>query len=49
MLAPAEQKVEHGKDYVLYSAGLNGQDEKGRDYECDPSGDDVGIRTAPPQ
>ncbi|HUT95896.1 MAG TPA: hypothetical protein VMY37_40965 [Thermoguttaceae bacterium] len=37
-----------GEDYVLYGVGLNGQDEEGRDYECDPSGDDVAIRTALP-
>jgi len=36
-----------GEDYVLYSVGPNGQDEEGRDYQCDPSGDDIAIRTAP--
>jgi hypothetical protein len=35
-----------GEDYVLYSVGPNGQDEQGRDYQCEPEGDDVAVRTA---
>jgi hypothetical protein len=34
-----------GEHYVVYSVGPNGQDEKGRDYDSKPPGDDVAIRT----
>jgi hypothetical protein len=38
-----------GQDYLLYSVGPNREDEEGRTYDSEPPGDDIVIRTAPPQ
>jgi hypothetical protein len=35
------------QDYVLYSVGLNCEDEEGRTYDSEPPGDDIVIRTTP--
>jgi hypothetical protein len=32
------------KGYLLYSVGVNGQDEQGRSYDDDPPGDDLVVR-----
>lgn len=48
LFADGELRYERdGEDYVLYSVGPNGQDEEGRDWDSDSSGDDVTIRTSP--
>jgi type II secretory pathway pseudopilin PulG len=38
-----------GQDYLCYSAGFNRQDDEGRTYDSEPSGDDIVIRTTPPE
>jgi hypothetical protein len=35
--------------YLLYSVGVNGQDERGQSYEDDPRGDDLAVRMPLPQ
>jgi hypothetical protein len=37
------------KGYLLYSVGVNGQDEQGRSYEDDPPGDDLPVRMPLPK
>jgi len=37
------------KGYLLYSVGVNGEDEEGRTYEDDPSGDDLAVRMPLPK
>jgi hypothetical protein len=37
------------KGYILYSVGVNGQDEQGRSYDDDPPGDDLAVRMPLPE
>jgi len=37
------------KGYLLYSVGVNGQDEGGRSFDDDPSGDDLPVRMPLPE
>jgi hypothetical protein len=37
------------KGYLLYSVGVNGQDDGGRSYEDDPAGDDLTVRMPLPK
>jgi hypothetical protein len=36
-----------GKGYILYSVGVNGEDDGGKGYDDDPAGDDLVIRMPP--
>ena len=38
-----------GQDYLCYSVGFNREDDEGRTYESEPRGDDIVIRTTPPE
>src|SRR5262249_55523024 len=37
------------KGYLLYSVGVNGQDEGGRSADDDPAGDDLAVRMPLPE
>jgi hypothetical protein len=37
------------KGYLLYSVGVNGQDDQGRSYDDDPPGDDLVVRMPLPE
>jgi hypothetical protein len=37
------------KGYLLYSVGINGQDDQGRSYDDDPPGDDLAVRMPLPE
>jgi hypothetical protein len=37
------------KGYLLYSVGVNGQDDQGRSYDDDPPGDDLRVRMPVPE
>ncbi len=39
----------NGQDYLLYSVGVNREDDEGRTYDSEPRGDDIVIRTTLPE
>jgi hypothetical protein len=41
--------VSRNKGYLLYSVGVNGKDDGGRQFDDDPPGDDLSVRMPLPE